>query len=102
MRGPLLFALCTLACTASSARDLTPEDLLRLKSYGQTAIVPGQRLLIVERRQPYSEAVDFGYDTYFNSRILTRIRERNPFLAATASAASDEITFLSSSGSSEM
>jgi hypothetical protein len=73
MRGFVLFALCMIACTAAFARDLVVGDVLGLQSYGQTVLVAKQRLLLIERRRPYDQAPDFGYDTYFNGRVLTRI-----------------------------
>lgn len=69
----LLFALCMLTCTASFARDLDIDDLLGIESHGQVFLVPERDLVIVERRAGYAEAADFGYDTYFNSRMVTRI-----------------------------
>lgn len=73
MRAMIAFALCMLACTASDARPYTVDDLLGLESYGQALMVPSQDLLLVEKLHPYTEAADFAYDTYFTSRMVTRI-----------------------------
>lgn len=69
----ILLALCMLACTAAHARDYTVEDLLAIESYGQTLIVSRRDLILVEKRGAYAEAADFAYDTYFTSRMVTRI-----------------------------
>lgn len=73
MRRVILFALCALAHGAAVARDYTVEDLLGLESYGEVAIAPPEKLVLVERRRPYGQAVDFGYGAQFNTRMLSRI-----------------------------
>lgn len=74
MRRMLLIAGCLLACTAARARQFTVDDLTGMESYGQIVVAAASDALLVERRRPYREAPDFGYDTYFNSRILSRVR----------------------------
>lgn len=73
MRGLLVAALCMSLCTAALARDFTIDDQLALQGYGQAVIVPSRDLILIERRESYSGASDFAYDTHFTSRLNTRI-----------------------------
>lgn len=73
MRATIAFALCMFACTASLARVFTVDDLLAIESYGQAIVVPDRDLMLVEHRRGYDQAADFAYDTYFTSRMVTRI-----------------------------
>ncbi|MBI1198947.1 MAG: prolyl oligopeptidase family serine peptidase [Phenylobacterium sp.] len=70
---PRLAVLCLLfIASAATARPMTVDDLLSFEQWGQIAVDPSGRWLVVERRGPYADAPRFEagyYSRYGVSRL---------------------------------
>lgn len=70
---PRLAVLCLLfIVSAAAARPMTADDLLRFEQWGQIAIDPSGRWLVIERRGPYADGPRFDagyYNRYGVSRL---------------------------------
>ncbi|NYD89193.1 alpha/beta hydrolase family protein [Sphingomonas melonis] len=76
MRRMFLAALLVLASFAQGSAVARPYDMdafLKLRSYGEVAMAPRVRLVVVERRRPYELSPDFGYGAYANRRALGEV-----------------------------
>lgn len=83
MRLSWALALCLLCSAPGEARPFSVEDLLRLESYGQVLVDPGQHWAVADRRGPYESASSFRYG-YFNNRLVSRILRIDVRTGATA------------------
>jgi dipeptidyl aminopeptidase/acylaminoacyl peptidase len=68
------------APNAASARALTLDDRLGAQAFGQIALAPGGRWLVVQTMAPYLSAPRFDFDGYAEPTLsrLTRIDLRRP------------------------